>query len=123
MDQTLAQGYVSESIKSIAFFTILALCFNLYVKARNFFFIPYPLIKNKRQYPSFYHVAICFGIYLGFSAVIAPVATLFIRWFRSSFLGQTTMSLPLLSGLQLSTTLMILTTLFIFIRKQSWIGK
>jgi hypothetical protein len=33
------------------------------------------------------------------------------------------MSLPLLSGLQLSTTLMILTTLFIFIRKQSWIGK
>lgn len=118
MQMMLAQGYVSESIGSILFFTFLALLLNSFARSRNFFFIPYTLHGKKTPQPTFVNVACCFGIYLGFSTIFAPLMAHLIRMLSSAATNQNRAPMLAMSALQLTTTLAILLALFFYCKRQ-----
>ena len=108
-----AQGHIGENIETIVLFGILALFLNMAARSKGFFTLPASSPFSKLQV-SGRQVASCFGIYLAYSLLLAPLITHLCKLFYTDI----DIPVALISWVQFSTISLIIVTLFAYAKRQ-----
>lgn len=90
-----AQDFYFQHIESLLLFAVLALLLNAFAKAKGFYTLS-PRGAAYERSLKLKNVAVCFGIYIGYSLVLAPLLARALRWLYQYFFPYA--STKLLSG-------------------------